>query len=89
MKLRIKVRHPISGNPNTSDGSDQWDGKTYQADVDLLDVHAVGAWVSNRVGIKFDYGPGYSRVVDGRVVLFPKRRTIGVHAMWLEVVRDS
>lgn len=71
------VRHPISG------GMDFWSGP-HAYDGSLLDIVKLGAWLENKVGIKFNFNPGHSRIEGGRAVFFPKRATAGIHCMWVE-----
>jgi hypothetical protein len=81
MKVRIMRIHPIS-NPN---GAECWDGKVYECPLpDLTNVQAVGGWATRKTGFRFNYKPGHSRLENGRVVLFPARRQVSVHSMWLE-----
>jgi len=78
--VKIMVRHPIDSRK----GPDEWDGKVHECDVDLRDVHALGVWLSKKMGIKFSYRVGESRMIDGRAVFFPRRYTTGVHCAWVE-----
>jgi len=78
--IRILCRHPI----NSPHGPDLWDGKQHEYDGNLLDVRALGAWLTKRTGISFNYLPGHSRREGDRCVFFPTRRQVGVHCMWVE-----
>lgn len=83
MKVRIMCNHPISNR----EGPRSWDGKIHDLPVDPLDLEGVAKWVKRKVGFKLS--PGHSRVEKGRCILFPARRQVGVHCMWLEpVVRE-
>ena len=81
-RVRIISRHPIS-NP---DGPTCWDGKVHECDVNLLDVAALGKWLTSKVRIKFCYEAGYSRISEGKAVFFTRRYTTGMHCMWVEPV---
>lgn len=78
--VQIMVRHPISGDPTC------YDGKVHTFNGNTLGVQEVGSFVTRKTGVTFCYQPGYSRVEEDRVYLFPKRYTTGVHCMWLEPV---
>jgi hypothetical protein len=81
MKVRIESAHPISG------GYREW--AVYDAPFQrLLDVVAIGKWLTRKEGITFDYRPGTSRLIDGVPYFFPKRYTIGVHAMRVVEVKN-
>ena len=80
MKVRIMYNHPIA----TQAAPQCWDDKVHTFDGDLLDVRELGAWLTKKVGVKFCYLPGYSRVIDGRACFFPRRYVSGLHCMWVE-----
>ncbi len=81
MRVQIMSNHPIS-NPK---GPESWDGKVHEYDGDLRDVQAVGAWLTSKVGVKFNYRPGHSRfdAETQRCLFFPARATTGLHCMWI------
>tara|TARA_R110000787_G_scaffold47441_3_gene114792 strand:- start:1357 stop:1935 length:579 start_codon:yes stop_codon:yes gene_type:complete len=81
-RVRIISRHPIS-NPG---GPTCWDGKVHEYSGSLLDVAALGEWLTSKVRIKFCYDPGYSRVEDGKCIFFTRRYMTGMHCMWVEPV---
>ena len=85
MLVRIMSNHPIA----TRSPPECYDGKTHDCDVNPLDVHALGAWLTKRVGFKFDYHPTASRLEGTRCVFFPARRRTGLHAMWIEPVTND
>jgi hypothetical protein len=82
-KVEIHCNHPISNPPGAPT---HWDGKVHDCDVDLLDVQALGAWLTKKVGFKFNYKPGYSRREKAKCYFFPIRRKPGVHCMWVQEV---
>ncbi len=81
MKVTIHCNHPISNPPGASTA---WDGKVHDCDVDIMNVLALGAWLTKKVGFKFNYWPGTSRVENGKCVFFPLQRVTGIHCMWVE-----
>jgi hypothetical protein len=83
-KVRIMSNHPIA----TMSPPECWDGKVHEYDGDLLDVRTLGAWLSKRVGIRFNYRLGWSRVDGTRCVFFPFRSS-NVHCMWVERIEDN
>ena len=82
MNVRIMCNHPIA----TRSPPECWDGKVHSCDASLLDVKTLGAWLTKRVGFRFNYRPGHSRLSGGKCVFFPSRRKAGIHAMWVEEV---
>jgi hypothetical protein len=82
--VTIHCNHPISNPPGAPTA---WDGKVHPCDADLLDVDALGAWLTKKVGFKFNYKPGHSRREGDKCVFFPARRVPGVHCMWVERAR--
>lgn len=85
MKVRIMCNHPIA----TQQPPQCWDGEVHDFDGSWLDLKSVGAFVTKKTGIRFDYSPRYSRREGNEVILFPKRRQTGIHCMWLEEVRET
>lgn len=81
MKVTIHANHPISNPPGVST---RWNDKVYEYSGDLRNVAELGAWITKQVKITFNYAPGYSRLVNGKCVFFPKRRVTGVHCIWVE-----
>ncbi len=74
--------HPIA----TSSPPSCFDGRVHEYAGDHLDVRALGAWLTKRVGLAFDYRPGFSRLEGARCVFFPRRPQSGIHCVWVEEV---
>ena len=85
MLLRIMHNHPIA----TASPPRCYDNRVHKYNGNPLNLRELGKWLEARVGVRFNYRAGWSRVENGRCIYFPAKQTTGIYCMWIEEVSSG